>query len=122
MTKLDPANVALRRDPYTRQEVLQGPNGRFCGWVDGALATWDKYGNGYINLIPLQTRPAALRCWAILEDGETYTSAGCPSDFWREMIERAPAEALAKAVEWNNQKMIVDALAAYRAAYPEDGK
>ena len=119
MTKLDPANVALRRDPYTRQEVLQGPNGRFCGWVDGALATWDKHGNGYINLIPLQTRPAALRCWM-------NEVTGYVSDYerhgWREMIERAPAEALAKAVEWNNQKMIVDALAAYRAAYPEDGK
>ena len=128
-TKLDPANVALRRDPYTRQEVLQGPDGMMVGWTGEVSRLWEADGsswsnNSEIDLIPLQTRPAALRCWAYVNtDGQMagYSLTECRNAV-REMIERDPAEAMARALAGLDRDAQTAALTAYRAAYPEDGK
>ena len=148
MTPLDPQNVALARDPFTRQEVqIEPATGNLYGMVNGYVMFWHCGGGlrcGYISpdrddiLVPLQTRPKALRFSVqVRPDGmvsggmifphQTHAPlAGCTM---REMIERAPAEALAKAVgQWlrSSQPVPVSflekALAAYRAAYPEETK
>lgn len=116
---------ALRRDPYTRQEVLQGPDGRFCGWVDVDFRIWDENGRSawsdYLDLVPLQNRPEALRCW-YKEGGGMLQWRTTHADGFTEMIERAPAEAMARALAGLDRDAQTAALEAYRAMYPEDTK
>ena len=125
----DQPKWALRRSPTVEQAVQVEPaTGCFFGLVDEYLQRWRTDGRSSCNnhdlaLVPLQERPKALRCWAAhMHTGGIGMSSLKQSDVWCEMIERAPAEALAVVVERSaiTGGPLTAALAAYRAAYPKE--
>ena len=136
-TKLDLAAVALRQTPTLRFEgpflIQKGPY-PYVAIFYGRVKYWREDGRGAIcsdqpdDLVPFRAPLKVLRFWSKVEDDMTYldtqrkTSKG-----WREMIERAPAENLADAVELHIKKHrgypahpLASAIREYRAMYPKE--
>ena len=137
---LDLNAVALRKTPTVRFEgPFIGPDkwNRVSAIINGELTCWDDCGtvlggrSQEFDLTPLQTASKALRCWAKSHGGGTTgIGTNLPSgEGWHEMIERAPADALADAVEAyvrrsnpDTYNIMLSAVLDYRAMYPkEDG-
>ena len=121
---------ALRRSPTVEQEVF-GPcrGGTYRGLIEGDWWKWPSnglvYGHGSHekDLVPLQSPPVkALRCW--FREGAGFLQwRTTAADGYAAMIDRAPGDALAAAVDahvkgWVLAPMhgLYRALAAYREA------
>jgi len=155
MTKLDLNNVALRRDPYTRFEgpFLTDKYGFIWALIEGQMENWSSYGRNYgdgtLDLIPLQTKPEPVKPvhgWvnvyvngiSMVHETKENAELSANPDTTRiavEVIERAPAEKLAEAVtallrdydfegrQCVNQGCLSDlrkTLSAYREVFPKD--
>jgi hypothetical protein len=95
---------ALRRSQTVPQEVVQGPNNYFTGWLKNQSVVWAPDGSfsddeDPCDLVPLRPVPKkALRCCVLQSYRGKLYIVGSDAPNAVPMIDRAPGDALAAAV------------------------